>query len=205
MGKYIKFIIPKDLNESSMNDPSFMSMYDLLSYLGEDYMRYMSAFGEISEWLIEFSDLGTPIREIGFIRGEVKLKSPHNEISGFWKNTKLTENDLQMFFEVSIMSESIFQENWESFEKTIINFQIEIKKFHYVLNMDDDDDYSYLKTLIKFKDKRRILRIYFSNEKGENTIKNYNFFNYSKLKICGQLKNYGIDADLHLLESELMD
>lgn len=195
--KYIQFIIPKDFNESPI--------YDLLSYLDEDYMRYMSSFGEISEWLIEFSELGTPIREIGFISGEVMLKSPHNENIGFWNNTNLKENDLEMFFEVSKMSESIFQENWESFEKTIFDFEVEIKNFRYVLNMDDDHNYSYLRTVIKFKGKRRILRIYFSNEEGENTIHNYNYFNYSTLKLCGQLKNHGIDHDLYLLKSELID
>jgi hypothetical protein len=195
--KYIQFIIPKDFNESPI--------YDLLSYLDEDYMRYMSSFGEISEWLIEFSELGTPIREIGFISGEVMLKSPHNENIGFWNNTNLKENDLEMFFEVSKMSESIFQENWESFEKTIFDFEVEIKNFRYVLNMDDDHNYNYLRTVIKFKGKRRILRIYFSNEEGENTIHNYNYFNYSTLKLCGQLKNHGIDHDLYLLKSELID
>lgn len=195
--KYIQFIIPKDFNESPI--------YDLLSYLDEDYMRYMSSFGEISELLIEFSELGTPIREIGFISGEVMLKSPHNENIGFWNNTNLKENDLEMFFEVSKMSESIFQENWESFEKTIFDFEVEIKNFRYVLNMDDDHNYSYLRTVTKFKGKRRILRIYFSNEEGENTIHNYNYFNYSTLKLCGQLKNHGIDHDLYLLKSELID
>ncbi|MFC0776470.1 hypothetical protein [Flavobacterium sp. HJSW_4] len=195
--KYIQFAMPKECNGSSM--------YDLLSHLGEDYMRYMSDFGEITEWLIEFSDFGKPIREVGFKRGEVILKLPDNEIVGFWQNSKLTENDLRMFFKVSIKSESIFQENWESFEKTIYNFQTEIKKYRYVINIDDNEDYSYLKTIIKFKDKRRVLRIYFSNKEGDNTIQSYNFFNYSILKICGQLKNYGIDSDLYLLESELMD
>lgn len=195
--KYIKFIVP--------DDPKDLSMYDFLKYLNENYMQHEASFPEVSEWLIEFSELGLPLREIVFFKGEAILKAPYNNTPAFWSKTQLKENYLKMFFNTSVMSETFFQENWESVQRIIPDFQIEVKNFRYILNMDDEDNYSYLKTIIRFKNKRRILRIYFSDENEENTISEHNFFSYTELRIRGELNNYGIDEDLYLLKSELLN
>ncbi|GGF23461.1 hypothetical protein [Flavobacterium limi] len=204
MKKYIQFQI--------LNNDDKLSMNNLLHHIKNDYLEYGINFKILDGWFIEFSDIDTPIREIEIKNGEVASRAPNNENSGFWLNTKLCENDLQVFSELFVMSESDFEETWKRFDKMTFGFEIEIKKFHFIHffdyndeNDDEETDYSYLRTIIKYKGKRRVLRIYFHNEDGDNIISSYNFYDCSKLQLRGRLVDHRIDEDLYLYESELIE
>jgi hypothetical protein len=94
--KYLHLIIPE--NHSTEDESAFDPLYDLLVYLHEVIMLLIAYYGEYTEWIIEFSSSGLPVREIGLIKGEVMHKAPQNEVNGFWKHTKLVLNDLETLF-----------------------------------------------------------------------------------------------------------
>lgn len=204
--KYLHLIIPKNYNTE--DESAFDPLYDLLVYLNEDLMSFSTYYGKYTEWIIEFSDSGLPVREIGLIKGEVMHKAPQNEVNGFWKHTKLVQNDLETLFggfNITVLSESVFQDCWKT-EIVIYDFQVEIEKFQLVWHYDEDDDgYTHLETIIFFKDRIRELIIYFSNDECYDFIEKSNLLGLSKFKIRGKLVNQGIDSPLFLVESELVD
>lgn len=81
----------------------------LLFFIAEANPGYRNKMHQVTEWLIEFDEEGSPIREIGIgARGVPVLVGPYKNDYGYWCDTNMTYKD----FEGEDVEQSVFEDLW---------------------------------------------------------------------------------------------
>ena len=155
---------------------------------------------DVKYWLVELHiKTGIPQREIGLDKtGQIILKMPFNDNYGFWTDNNLLLDDFKKSFQVSEISKTSFEEQWELFDR-ISDFTIEITEYT-TLSTGTDGGHIYLTTEIEYQNAKRKLVIYFADKSDEQKLKTKD-----KIRISGRLLDEGKNQSLSLLDTELLN
>lgn len=104
----------KDLKKKSLFTTVFETIISIFPQANPDFD---DIYQNVKYWLVEFEEDGQPWREVGLNeRREPITIGPYRNNRGFWTDSNLKQDQIDnCFFKKSTISESEFQNYWDSF------------------------------------------------------------------------------------------
>ena len=202
---YIQFDAPNYENQTSTDELLKSTFKKLIvgiltTVIPKANPDFEDKIKDVKYWLVELDiKTGIPQREIGLDKtGQIILKMPFNDNCGFWTDNNLLLDDFKKSFQVSEISKTSFEEQWELFDR-ISDFTIEITEYT-TLSTGIDGGHIYLTTEIEYQNAKRKLVIYFADKSDEQKLKTKD-----KIRISGRLLDEGKNQSLSLLDTELLN
>ena len=202
---YIQFDAPNYENQTSTDELLKSTFKKLIvgiltTVIPKANPDFEDKIKDVRYWLVELDiKTGIPQREIGLDKtGQIILRMPFNDNYGFWTDNNLLLDDFKKSFQVSEISKTSFEEQWELFDR-ISDFTIEITEYT-TLSTGTDGGHIYLTTEIEYQNAKRKLVIYFADKSDEQKLKTKD-----KIRISGRLLDEGKNQSLSLLDTELLN
>jgi hypothetical protein len=122
-GSYIQFETPiNHIQRSRENSISQITKKITTAILGKIIPvanpEFENKIDDVITWLIECDiESGIPMREIGLDKkGIAIVKMPYRKNYGYWIDNNLLLDDFYKHFQVEVITEELFEKNWDSFQ-----------------------------------------------------------------------------------------